>query len=179
MWGPRIQGRRVLLRPIAEAEIPILLEWFGDPDVLRYLGAPFHAQSAASEREWWQRAGADSHSVYWGLEWEGRPVGTTSIHNIHWTDRNAITGTVIGDRAAWGNGVATETMQLRAEYAFRRLHLHKLVSGYMEPNVASGKAQARCGYRVVGRSREELYRDGRWHDLILMELMRAEWEAAH
>lgn len=178
MWGPRIQGRVALLRPIAEPEIPILLEWFADPEVLRYLGSPFHAQSPASEREWWEQAGTDPDGISWGIELEGRIVGTTSINRIDWTNRHAMTGTAIGDHAAWGRGVATEAMQLRAAHAFQQLQLHKLVSGYYEPNVASGRAQASCGYRVVGRARDDLYRDGCWHDLVVTELMRADWEAA-
>lgn len=178
MWGPRIPGQVVLLRPVAEAEIPIMLEWFADPRVLRFLGAPFNAVAPASERDWWERAGTDSGTISWGVEFERRLVGVTSIFRIDWTNRNAMTGTTIGDRSAWGKGVASEAMQLRAAHAFRQLQLHKLVSGYYEPNVASGRAQARCGYRVIGRAREELYRDGRWHDLIVTELMRADWEAA-
>lgn len=178
MWGPRIQGRVVLLRPVAEKEIPLALEWFADPDVLRYLGEGFNAQSPASEREWWERAGDNPDSYHWGLEFEGRLVGTTSIAGIDWASRNGMTGTAIGDRSAWGKGVATESMQLRAGFAFRQLQLHKLISGWFEPNAASGKAQASCGYRVVGRARDELFRDGRWYDLVLTELMRADWEAA-
>lgn len=179
MWGPSIEGRVVLLRPVAESEIPILLDWLADPDVLRYLGALFHAQAPAAERAWWEGAGRDPDAIVWGLEFEGRLVGTTSINRIDWVSRNGMTGTLIGDRSAWGKGIATESMQLRAAYAFRQLQLHKLVSGYFESNTASGKAQARCGYRVIGRAREELYRDGRWHDRIITELLREDWEREH
>lgn len=178
MWGPRIQGKVVLMRPVAESELPICVAWMADPVVIRYLGGPFWAQSPAAEREWWEKCGADAHAVHWGIEFGGRLVGSTGIREIDWTSRNAFTGTAIGDRSAWGKGVAREAMQLRADYAFRQLQLHKLVSGYNESNVASGRAQAACGYRVIGRLREEEYRDGRWHDLILTELMRADWEAA-
>ncbi|MBO0707180.1 MAG: GNAT family N-acetyltransferase [Candidatus Dormibacteraeota bacterium] len=179
MWGPRIQGRSVLLRPVAEAEIPTFLDWFADPDVIRYLGMPFHAQTPASERQWWEGAGSDPDGVSWGMEFEGRIVGTTSINRIDWVSRNAMTGTVIGDRSAWGKGIATEAMRLRAAYAFQHLQLHKLNSGYYEPNEGSARAQASCGYRVIGRSRDGLYRDGQWHDMVVTELMRADWEAAH
>ncbi|MGH7918366.1 MAG: GNAT family N-acetyltransferase [Candidatus Dormibacteraceae bacterium] len=178
MWGPRIQGKVVLMRPMKEAEIPLFVDWLADPDVIRHLGGPFYAQSPATEREWWEKAGTNPDDIHWGLEHDGRLVGTTGINHIDWASRNAMTGTAIGDRSAWGKGVATEAMQLRAEYAFRQLQLHKLCSGYIEVNVASGKAQAACGYRIVGRSRDEDYRDGRWNDLILTELMRADWEAA-
>ena len=169
----------MLLRPVAEAEIPICMAWFADPEVTRYLGRGLAAVTPAEERRWWERAGADPAAFHWGLEYEGRLVGTTAIFGIEWISRNAGTGTTIGDRSAWGKGVATEAMRLRAAYAFRQLQLHKLVSGYYEPNTASGRAQASCGYRVIGRSRDDLYRDGRWHDQILTQLMRSDWEAAH
>jgi RimJ/RimL family protein N-acetyltransferase len=68
-------------------------------------------------------------------------------------------------------------MQIRAEYAFRQLDLHKLNSGYVEGNAGSAEAQRRAGYREVGRLRDELYRDGRWYDHILTELLRDDWEA--
>jgi RimJ/RimL family protein N-acetyltransferase len=69
-------------------------------------------------------------------------------------------------------------MRLRAEYAFTQLGLHKLVSSYFEGNAASAGAQRRCGYREVARLRDELYREGRWHDRIVTELLRDEWVAA-
>lgn len=166
------------MRPIAEPEIPVTMEWFADPDVLRYLGIGLSAVSPASEREWWERAGTNPDAFHWGLEFEGRLVGSTSIQDVDWVNRNAMTGTAIGDRSAWGHGVATEAMRLRAEFAFRQLQLHKLSSGWYEPNVASAKAQAAAGYRTIGRSRDDLYRDGRWYDQVLTELLRADWEQA-
>lgn len=179
MWGPRIEGRIVDLRPIAASEIRIVVEWFADPDVVRHLGGPFSARAPAAVRDWWESSGVSSDVVVWGLEAEGRLVGYTRIFRIDWVSRNAMTGTAIGDRTAWGRGIATEVMRLRSAFAFRQLQLHKLVSGYIKDNVASGRAQARCGYRVVGTARDEEYRDDGWHDFVMTELMRADWEAAH
>lgn len=179
MWGPRIEGGTVLLRPIAEAELPLAVRWFSDPDVVRHLSEAFSARAPGAVREWWESAGSKAERVLWGLEFKRRLVGYTSVFRIDWISRNAMTSTAIGDRSAWGRGIATEAMQLRAAYAFRQLQLHKLVSGYIEANVASGRAQARCGYRVLGRARDDEYRDGRWHDFCLTELMRADWEAAN
>jgi RimJ/RimL family protein N-acetyltransferase len=178
MWGPRLEGRIVRLRPIDESEIPSLTAWFADPLVLRLFGNPLVAASPAQEKEWWETSGSDRQSVHWGLEWQGRLVGETSITHIDWMTRKGMTGTAIGDRTAWRQGIATEAMQIRAEYAFRQLDLHKLDSGYFDTNVSSGEAQRRAGYRGVGRLRDELFRDGRWYDLILTELLRDDWETA-
>jgi RimJ/RimL family protein N-acetyltransferase len=66
-------------------------------------------------------------------------------------------------------------MQLRADYAFTQLPLRKLRSKYVDGNVASGRAQAACGYQQVGRYKAERFVDGEWRDLILTELMRDDW----
>lgn len=179
MWGVRVEGTTVLLRPIAESELTLLEQWNADPEVLRYAGVPYRAQAPAQVRTWWEEAGSDERSVHWGLEWQGRLVGRTVIHRIDWLNRTAWTATLVGDTSAWRHGIATEAMMLRTEHAFRELNLHKLVSSYAEPNLGSGEAQRRAGYREVARLKEQLFRGGRWYDEIVTEMLRADWEAAH
>ncbi|MGH7918367.1 MAG: GNAT family N-acetyltransferase [Candidatus Dormibacteraceae bacterium] len=179
MWGVRIQGQIVLLRPIAEEELPLLVGWQADAEVLRLAGIGYHAMAPADLKKWWQEAGTQPTSLHWGLEWEGRLVGRTAIHEIDWLNRRAWTATMLGDKSAWRHGIATEAMALRTEHAFRQLNLHKLGSGYAETNVGSGEAQRRAGYREVARFKEQLYRDGRWYDEIVTEVLREDWEAEH
>ena len=67
-------------------------------------------------------------------------------------------------------------MQLRTRYAFRELNLHKLMTEVDAENEASRKALERNGYRTVGVRREETFREGKWHDRWLGEVLRADWE---
>lgn len=179
MWGARVQGETVLLRPIAEAELSLLVDWSADAEVLRLAGIGYHALAPAEIKKWWEEAGTDARSCHWGLEWEGRLVGRTAIHQIDWTARHGWTATLVGDRSVWRRGIATEAMALRSEYAFRQLNLHKLNSGYADGNAGSAEAQRRAGYRQIVRLKEQLYRDGRWFDGIMTELLREDWERAH
>lgn len=178
MWGARIQGATVLMRPITEAELPLLLDWSADPEVLRLAGVPYHAMAPGALKTWWEVAGTDPRSFHWGLEWEGRFVGRAAIYSIDWTSRHGWTATLVGDRSVWRRGIATETIALRTEFAFRQLDLHKLKSAYADGNQGSAQAQRRAGYHQIARAREHLYRDGQWHDAILTELLREDWEHA-
>jgi RimJ/RimL family protein N-acetyltransferase len=45
-------------------------------------------------------------------------------------------------------------------------------------NEASRRAAISAGYRECGRWRRHLYRDGRWHDMWLGEVLRDEWLAS-
>ena len=76
----------------------------------------------------------------------------------------------------WGKGVASEAMALRTRFAFRELNLHKVRSRAFMDNEASKRALQKAGYREVGILREEFYRDGRWHDVWMSEVLRADWE---
>jgi len=177
MYGPRIEGLAVTLRPPVEAEAETMIGWFQDPEVIRYLDRRF-PPSLQSQREWLLRMADSRDDLFWALEHDGRLIGGTGIHGIDWANQNGTTGIVVGDRLVWGRGIATEVMRLRARYAFRELNLRKLKSRFIDGNQGSARAQLATGYRQSGRLRQETFREGRWHDVITTELLRDDWEAS-
>ena len=175
MYGPVIQGKVMRLRPPTEDDVPAMMKWFEDLEVTRFLMVQL-PPSLEAEKEWLANTGRDPNVIYWIIEHEGRVVGGTGIVQIDWKNQHGMTGTVIGDKTVWGKGIAREMMRLRAVFAFTQTPLRKLKSGYLDGNEASARAQKAAGYREVGRLREERFGDGRWHDMILTELMREDWE---
>lgn len=175
MFGPVLRGVAVTLRPTTREDLPRFVSWLADTEITRFLGrlAP---PSMEQEEEWFKRSGEQKDSVLWAIEAGGALVGSIGIHEIDWLNRHAFTGILIGDKAQWGKGIATEAMALRTRYAFRELNLHKLKTYVFVDNEASRKALAKSGYRQVGIWREEMWRDGRWHDLWIGEVLRADWE---
>ena len=176
MYGPVIEGKLLRLRPPTPDDIPAMMKWFEDLEVTRFLNVTV-PPSLEAEKEWLDKTGRDPNVIYWIIEHDGRAVGGTGIVMIDWRNAHGITGTVIGDKTAWGKGIAREMMQLRAHYAFTQTPLRKLKSGYIDGNVASARAQNAAGYKEVGRLREETFGDGKWRDMILTELLRTDWEA--
>jgi RimJ/RimL family protein N-acetyltransferase len=174
MYGPVIQGKLVRLRPPKPDDAPLMIGWFEDLEVTRFLLLR-HPPSIDEEKEWLDKMARDSDSVIWVIEHEGRAVGTTGIHLIDWKNGWGTTGTVIGDKSVWGKGLGGELMQLRARYAFMQLPLRKLKSAYLDGNEASARAQAAAGYKEVGRHRADRFVDGRWVDEIITEVRREDW----
>ncbi len=178
MYGPVIEGKLVRLRPPRADDAPLMITWFEDLEVTRFISMR-HPTSLDAEKEWLEKVERDPDGVIWVVEHEGRAVGTTGIHQINWKYGFGTTGTVIGDKKLWGKGLARELMQLRARYAFTELPLRKLKSEYFDGNEASGRAQAAAGYQVVGRRRQEVFVGGRWVDVIMTEVLREDWEKAN
>jgi [ribosomal protein S5]-alanine N-acetyltransferase len=177
MYGPIIEGKLVRLRPPKPDDAAVMATWFEDMEVTRFLLLR-HPPSVDMEKEWLDRMARSADDVMWLIEHKGQLVGTTAIHMIDWKNGFGTTGTLIGDKAAWGKGLGRELMQLRARYAFTQLPLRKLKSGYIDGNVASAKAQAAAGYREVGRFRADMFVDGRWRDHVMTEVLREDWKKA-
>src|SRR5881392_2414031 len=131
MLGPVIEGKLVMLRPPRPDDAPVMIGWFEDMEVTRFM-ALHHPPSLEMEKEWLERMARSPDDVVWAIEHQGRPVGASAIHAINWKYGSGATGTTIGDRSLWGKGIGGETMQLRTSYAFTQLPMRKLKSGYTE-----------------------------------------------
>ena len=174
MYGPVIEGKLVRLRPPRPDDAAVMITWFEDMEVTRFLLLR-HPPSIEQEKEWFDKMAKDPDQVLWAVEHEGRTVGVTGIHQIDWRNGFGTTGTLIGAKAVWGKGIGREVMQLRASYAFNQLPLRKLKSGYLDGNEASARAQAAAGYREVGRYRADMFFDGKWLDHVITEVLREDW----
>jgi ribosomal-protein-alanine N-acetyltransferase len=177
MFGPVLRGGRVTLRPPDDSDPARFVDWFADLEATRYL-AVRTGMALFQEEEFFKKMGESKTDVIWTIEAEGRSIGVTGIHRIDWKDAHGITGTFIGDKTAWRKGYGSEAMALRTEYAFRWLNLHKLMSGALAENEPSRRALVKAGYREVGLQRDHTFREGRWHDHWLCEVLRADWEHA-
>ncbi len=177
MLGPVIRGEKCILRPPRKEDLSIIQRWFEDPEVIRFTPG-IGPMSDSQEEEWFKRVGEDANAVQWVIEVEERVVGVTGIGGINWRHGNGETGIVIGDKSLWRKGVASEAMALRTAFCFRELNLHKIKTRAFMENEASKRALQKAGYRESGIQREEMYKDGGWHDIWMGEVMREEWEKA-
>jgi len=175
MFGPVLRGERVTLRPGREDDAEHFVRWFADMEVTRFLARRM-AITLEDEKEFLKKVGESKDDVWWVIEAENKPIGAVGIHGISWLDANGSTGIVIGEKDCWHKGYATDAMRLRTRYAFRELNLHKLMTEVDLENEASRKALERNGYRTVGVRREQNFREGKWKDRWLGEVLRTDWE---
>ena len=148
MFGPVLRGDRVVLRPADDGDPPRFVPWFADMEVTRYLGRRM-AVALYYEVDVLKKFGESDDTVFWVIEVDGQTIGATGIHAIDWINAHGTTGIVIGEKALWGKGYATEAMRLRTRYAFRDLNLHKLMTEVFAENVASRRALEKNGYRTM------------------------------
>lgn len=175
-----LAGQRLYLRPIEETDLPACQRWINDPQNRRFLLSvmPFDGKA---ERSWWEGLDRSSppRSVLLAIVLRDgdRHIGTTGIVSIDWLNRSTETGTLIGEPDCWGQGYGTEAKELLLEYGFDTLGLHRIHSRTFEFNERSARHLRRAGFREEGRQRDAVFRDGRFHDVILYGVLAAEWRA--
>jgi RimJ/RimL family protein N-acetyltransferase len=107
----------------------------------------------------------------------GRLVGTCAFSQLDGENGSALYHITIGESDAWGRGFGTEATQLMLDHAFGTLGLHRIALYVFEFNERAIRAYTRCGFVIEGRSRESIWRDGRWWDELAMSVLESDWRA--
>jgi len=170
-------GERVKLAVPREEDIEIMLKWGEDADYLRNVDTDM-AMPRNSE-QLMKEGLPDSNEVYFRLRTieEDRLIGFITIYGIEWNNRTGVLALGIGDAADRSKGFGTDALRLILRYAFHELNLDRVGLEVIEYNSGGIKAYERAGFQVEGRKRSMVYRDGKRFDIIVMGILRPEWEA--
>ena len=177
--SPEIVFRRtkkVVLRPILEADIPLLLRWINDPEVTRFLKT-YMPMTEADEREWVQNHHKRKpYNIVVMIVVDGVAIGTMGLHNIDYRSRLGTTGALIGEKEYWGKGYGSEAKMLLLDFAFNTLNLRKICSNVIAFNERSLKYSLKCGYKEEARLKKHHYADGKYWDKLCLAVFREDWE---
>ena len=171
-----LTGKITNLRPVLKEEIPLVTKWINDPEVRQFLHVTF-PRTEREEEEWYNKIGANDENLTLCIETkDGKPIGIMSIHNIDWVHRHGITGALIGEKEYWGKGYGTDAKMHLLDHAFNTMNLNRIGSNAFEWNERSIRYSLRCGYKIEGRKRQHLCRNGKFWDLVELGILREDWE---
>lgn len=176
-----IYGTRIRLRAVERHDLPRFVSWLNDPDVRENLQM-LMPLSEAQEESWFVEMLKQPLyeqplviEVRDGSGWIA--VGDCSFHKIDWRIAMAEVGIFIGDRAYWNLGYGTEAMQLLLDIGFKTLNLNRVFLRVYETNPRAIRAYEKAGFVHEGRLRQAEFRNGRYIDVLLMSVLRSEWQA--
>jgi RimJ/RimL family protein N-acetyltransferase len=109
----------------------------------------------------------------------GRHIGMIGLHELCPEDRNAELGIMIGEKDFWSRGYGADALMTLLRFAFDNINLHRLKLGVCEFNERAQACCRRCGFLEEGRFREEVYKDGRYWDVVRMPALEQEFRALH
>jgi RimJ/RimL family protein N-acetyltransferase len=176
-----LQGKKTILRPLnKQTDLPSLTRWINDPEIRSFV-LVYQPQMLESEEQWVDAIANNKrpNDIILAIETlDGRFIGTIGIHGISWKDRTATTGAIIGEKEFWGKGYGSDAKMALLDYAFNTLNLHKICSAVIAYNERSLNYSLHCGYKIEGRKRQQIFKNGAYHDEILLGIFKEEWLAA-
>jgi len=84
-------------------------------------------------------------------------------------------GIGIGERDYWGKGYGTDAMKLCVRFSFMELGAHRVSLGLFEYNPRALRSYEKAGFRLEGRTRLDMLREGQRTDSLWMGILREEW----
>jgi RimJ/RimL family protein N-acetyltransferase len=174
-----IYGENLRLRAPIQSDLPQFVTWLNDPEVRA--GLLLHLPlSLEEEKNWFEnmlKQPAAEHpmviEVLQGDDWKA--IGNCGFHRIDWRVRAGEVGIFIGDKSCWDQGYGTQVMRLLLRHGFNTLNLNRILLEVYDNNPRAIRAYEKAGFVHEGRKRQGMYKDGKYFDVLLMSVLRAEW----
>lgn len=176
MKNPFLVGEKIYLRPLELSDAPAMVPWMNDQAVVRTLqmSRPVNEEN---ERAFIERVMRSEHEFSSAIVTRrgDRFIGTAGLMSINWRERHACFGISIGDKAHWGRGYGTEATKLLTAFAFESLNLNRVWLHVYDFNLAGIRAYEKAGFKREGVLRQATFREGAYHDVHVMAVLREEW----
>lgn len=174
-----IRGQKVGLGPMEPELAPLLKRWINAFETTRTIGLEARPMTLAQERAWVERMTTSESGVIFAIYDldDMTPVGSTNLMDIDYRNRSCELGIGIMEPDRRGKGLGTEAVQLITDYAIHVLDMHNVHLCTYEYNWAGQRAYIRAGFKEYGRRREARRHNGKWWDIIYMDVIASEWES--
>lgn len=174
-----LKGEKVILRALERDDLKRMHELRRNVELVEWAGD-----------YWWPRPFADIEKNYekyldepdkseFVIEVDGKVIGDIGLHT---KDRRAGAtdfGLGIYDPDYVGKGYGPDAIRVFLRWVFHNQNWRRIWLQTTAPNERAIKAYRKCGFVEEGRLRQQAFVNGEYVDVVLMGLLRNEWEAQH
>lgn len=153
----------------------MILRWRTDPVITRFMFTDIANPDVERQRAWLKAMEERSDFRHFVIEHEGRPIGYLCYSDIDPLHRRCSSGSYVADEKD-RRKLAGFLHSFIMDYCFYGLGMHKLVNQFMEGNDTVIRIQRILKLREVGVLKEHVFKNGRYHDVHVFELLRSDWE---
>jgi aminoglycoside 6'-N-acetyltransferase len=163
-----IRTERLVLREPEDADLPHLVAILREPDVARWWPGFDETEARLAF------LGRDDVTVL-AIEYQGHPIGAVQFHEQDDPSYRHAGVDLFVSSAFQGKGLGGEAVKGVARHLFQTRGHHRIVIDPAADNQRAIRVYERVGFRQVGVMRQyERGPDGRWHDGVMMELLKSE-----
>ena len=167
----KLEGEKVYISPMNPDDVEIYTKWLNNYNITRYLSIHNQTVSLLSEKEYLEKfSKQDNHFCIVKKE-NDELIGSIAFDNVDYKNGTAELGIFIGEEDNLSRGYGSEAIQLLINYGFNELRIHNIMLTVLSDNQRAICSYTKCGFKEFGRRHEAMYRNGKYIDIIYMELI--------
>lgn len=174
---PVINGEKLSLRPITDADTDDIVRWRNDPAVRQFF--LFRETFTPGMHRRWLQDKVETGKVIQYMIVErarGASVGSVYFRDVDPVNESAEYGIFIGEAWARGHGLGTETARLFTRFGLDVLRLHRISLKVLGENNIARHSYEKAGFRTEGVFRDYVKLDGVFTDVVFMSQLAGEGE---
>ncbi|WP_152394272.1 GNAT family N-acetyltransferase [Paenibacillus guangzhouensis] len=172
------ESSRVRLRKMTKEDTELYHKWRNDIEVMHSTNPSLDVYPMDATKDFVDHVilGSQTAKSYIMVEKGNEtPIGIVSLVNIDYKNRNAEFIIDIGEKEYWGKGYGSEGVKLLLDFAFYEMNLHRVSLRVFSFNDKAIRLYTNIGFQEEGNSRQSLFRNGEWHDIIHMGVLQNEY----
>ena len=172
---PILAGGKVCLRPITMLDTDLIVKWRNTPSVQKnfIFREPFTTEM---HRAWMNKKVYAGSVIQYIIEEKNscQPIGSVYFRDVDFTHESAEYGIFIGEAAARGKGLGSETAKLFVEFGFKTVGLHRISLRVLAENETAIRSYQHAGFVQEGVFRDMVKLDGVYRDVVFMAVLADE-----
>ncbi|MHB1394306.1 MAG: GNAT family N-acetyltransferase [Clostridia bacterium] len=175
---PILNTNRLVLREITLSDTNAIHEIYIDPRVAEYDSfAPIRTIGEARNIiHNYRKEYKENKRIRWGIarRTDNRMIGTCVFMNFDDVSRRCEIGCGLVS-SEWNKGYMAEALESLIDYGFAVLELNRIEACIISGNRASVRLFRKLGFIYEGVAREREYFKGRFHNEIIMSMLRGDY----
>lgn len=170
----------ISLRPLLESDFSLLYQWINDRELV-HSNNTYLPVSMFSHKLWFKGrcTNSDGNQYMFIIDRNdtSETIGSCQVNEVKQIERSATLQIRIPSVEQRGKGFGTATVKLLLDFCFNDLNLNRVQIDYFATNVAAQKTYLKSGFNIEGTRRQAAYINGQWVDIIVMGMLRGEYQA--
>jgi len=176
----RLVGEKVYLSPMNVDDAETYTKWLSDLNTITYLSFTSKVATVEMEKKYLSETLEKDGTHFAIIDAKtDKLIGNCSLDSIDNIMRTATLGIFIGEEEYRSKGYGTEAMRLLIEFGFNYLNLNNIMLMVYAFNQRAINSYKKVGFKEMGRRRQARFINGKYHDIIYMDLLAEEFEGGY
>jgi len=159
---------------IREENLEMIRNWRNSPEVSNYMYTDDFI-TVDQQKIWFRQIKDDPTKKYWIIKVDDKYVGVVNLYDIDKRNKRCYWAYYLAESSIRGKGLGRLIELNIIKYIFEDLGLNKLCCEVLSFNEIVVKIHKKYGSKIEGHFREHIFKDGEFHDIFCMGILKEEW----